>query len=29
MKTLIEFVKKNWLLVSGAALVALVALRGC
>ena len=29
MKTLVEFVKKNWLLVAGSTLVVLVALRGC
>ncbi len=29
MKSLVALVKKNWLLVAGAALVVLVALRGC
>lgn len=29
MKNLIELAKKNWLLLTGAALIALVVLRGC
>jgi len=29
MKKLVELVKKNWILVAGGALVALVVLRGC
>ncbi len=29
MKKLVELVKKNWILVAGATLVALVVLRGC